>query len=357
MTIAIRSRLAIPCALVVGAMSLAASLAFSVPSASAASGPANAEASELVRLINGARGANGLAALRLDPFLAGLARDTPMSCPSDASLVMLGRARDGAENNWAKHELRPCPSVKFVSILQSTYKYWNVGEIMLQNRGYGTGRYQVSYKGSRATYSTFTYSTSGHGLLGWMGSSSHAPIILGSYDRVGCGGWIATDSTFWYDCIVSKGGPRATTAPPTRSPFGDPAATTGQAAPVRSIQPAAAAKVRPGSVATSQQAGTSSPKPGSTTLPTTAASATIGASPTAMVLGANSAASSSGPVVALPQAGQGAGNAADIIRPFGGPTPTQTNVGLASGLMAMLTAVYGLLFTVRKRRRRGALPS
>ena len=206
-------------ALALGALSLAASLVLAVPSVSAASGPADPEASEYVRLINGVRAANGLGPLRLDPSLAGLARDTSMSCPSDPSLVMLGRARDGAENNYVSHSLRLCPDVKFVSILQSTYNYGNVGEIMLQNGGYGTGQFLVDYAGRASTFESYSYSTTGHGILGWMSSGSHAAIIVGGYDRIGCGGWTSADGTYYYDCLLSQGGPKRTSSPPTQSPF------------------------------------------------------------------------------------------------------------------------------------------
>ena len=91
---------------------------------------------------------------------------------------------------------------------------------MLDNGGYGSGAYLYSYNG----WQTWTYSTTGHGMLGWQSSSSHWNIIMGGYDRVGCGGW-ASGSTYWYDCVFAAGGPNGVDSPPTSSPFDLPLST------------------------------------------------------------------------------------------------------------------------------------
>ena len=359
MTTSSRSRPAVLCAMVLGVISLAASLAFAVPSTSAASGPANPEASELVRLINGVRAANGLSALRLDPTLAGLARDTKIACPTNSSLVMAGRARDGADYSWAKHQLRLCPTVIFVDLLVSTYRYGSAGEIMLQNRGYGTGEYSLSYQGSRSTFTTNTYSTTGNGILGWMGSPYHRPIILGAYDRVGCGGWLAADNTFWYDCEFSKGGPNGTTSPPTRSPFGGPAATA-KPVPVPVPVPTARRTNCPTPAATTRSTVTSGSQAGAGVKPTpdpATPSPVASAAPTDQVLGADSsaaaAAAPSGALLGVEAKDQGAGGGAvNTSRTTNAPTPSSTSMGLATAIMAIFTAGYGLFLAIRKRRRR-----
>ena len=71
------------------ALSLSLSLAWSVPAARAA-GAGYAQASELVRLINGERAALGKAPLRVDTFLAQKATDGPVACPNDATKVVFG---------------------------------------------------------------------------------------------------------------------------------------------------------------------------------------------------------------------------------------------------------------------------
>jgi uncharacterized protein YkwD len=356
-----------------------------VPSVSAASGPANAEASEYVRLINGVRAANGLGPLRLDPFLAGLARDTSMSCPSDPSLVMLGRARDGAENNYVSHNLRLCPDVKFVSILQTTYNYWNVGEIMLQNGGYGTGQFLVDYSGRASTYESYSYSTTGHGILGWMSSGSHAAIIVGGYDRIGCGGWTSADGTYYYDCLLSMGGPNGTNTPPTQSPFPDlvpppppppdptPAPTVAPTvAPTPAPTPAPirpAPRPTPAATPTADQpaasAATELATPEATESATPSASTEASLipepteSPASMAAGISGRGGAGGPApvgdAAAAQLGGAAGSPADHAS--GISAQLARNVAIVAGLAASLLCVACALVLLRRRRRRGATAS
>ncbi len=358
-------------ALVLGALSLGASLVWAVPPASAAAGPATAEASEYVRLINGVRAANGLGALRLDPFLAGLAQDSPMSCPSDSSLVMLGRARDGAENNYVSHNLRLCPDVKFVSILQSTYGYGSVGEIMLQNGGYGTGEYLLNYSGSASLYATYSYSTTGNGILGWMSSGSHAAIIVGGYDRIGCGGWISANGTFYYDCIFSSGGPNGTSSPPTQSPFPGavptpppppdptPAPTTAPApvptpAPVRvAPRPVVVAPTQaptPVAVATASELVTPSGIPSESPTAEATESPTSAVAGIARAGGVGDAAPPRGAAAA--QLGVGSGGPADRASVI--PAQLSRAVATVAGLAAFVLLVAYAFVLLRRRRRRRA---
>jgi len=369
-------------ALALGALSLAASLVLAVPSVSAASGPADPEASEYVRLINGVRAANGIGPLRLDPSLAGLARDTSMSCPSDPSLVMLGRARDGAENNYVSHSLRLCPDVKFVSILQTTYKYGNVGEIMLQNGGYGTGQFLVDYAGRASTFESYSYSTTGHGILGWMSSGSHAAIIVGGYDRIGCGGWISADGTFYYDCLFSMGGPNGTAPPPTQSPFPDlvpppppppdptPAPTVAPTlaptpaptpAPIRPA-PRAASPTTPIADQPAASAATelATPEATESATPTATTEASSGPEPTespaSLVAAISGRGGAGGPTpiggAAAAQLSYGSGGPADHAS--GISAERARNVAIMAGLAAsVLCAAYALAL-LRRRRRSGA---
>ena len=348
-------------AVALGVSLLASSLILAVPFASAASGPADSTSSEFVRLINGVRAANGLAGLRLDPTLAGLARDTPMSCPSDPSLVMLGRARDGADNNFVSHYLRLCPTVKFVSILQSTFGYGSVGEIMLQS-SYGTGEYLMSYQGSASTLETNTYAVTGHGMLGWMGSSVHAPIIVGAYDRVGCGGWTSPAGVYFFDCLFSQGGPNGTANAPTRAPFAEPVAPPpappapvvtpapvqkATPVPTRNVPPATA--VATPTVTVTQPVAANSPEIVPSTSATVSPSAQPSATPFLLVAG-------------IARAG---------ATPFGGAAAAQLDGGSAdvTGIVMLLlrgiaslagsaaSVLGGYALVLRRRRRRGELAS
>src|SRR5271157_2051517 len=152
---------ALPVAVALGLALFVASLTWQVPTVRAGSGPLDAQASEMVRLINGARATNGLSALGVDPFLAAKARDGAIPCPDDSSKSIAGRTQDFAAEGTMSHYLRLCdagsytPSTTlFVSTVQS-WGYGSVGEIMLDNGGYGSGAYLYTYNG----WQTWTYST------------------------------------------------------------------------------------------------------------------------------------------------------------------------------------------------------
>src|ERR1035437_264798 len=184
-----RTRLAaaLPAAIVLGLATFTASLTWQVPGVRAGSGALDAQATEIVRLINGARVADGLSALNIDPFLAAKARDGAIPCPDDPAKSIAGRAQDFAAYGQMSHSLRLCDaatytlsSTTFVSLLQSAWGYGSVGEILLVNGGYGYGQYLYTSGG----WSTWTYATAGHAMTAWKTSSTHWNIIVGGYDRV-----------------------------------------------------------------------------------------------------------------------------------------------------------------------------
>jgi len=322
-----------------------------VPTARAAAGPADAQATEMVRLINGVRAANNLPALNVDPTLAGLARDAPIACPGDASKVMAGRAKDFATNGPPSHYLRLCPSVMFVSVLQSVYGYGSNGEIDLDNLNYGTGARLLTYAGSKGTWQTWTYYTNQAGILGWMNSPTHRDIIVGVYDRVGCGGWIGGDGTFYYDCLFSNGGPGSVVAPPTRAPFNNPLPTA---------QPTPRPTPKPTPRLTA--AVTAPPKPVSTQAPTASPAAidpTPLASPTMPAPAATLSVSPSESLSSVPGASKSVSPPAQKTHsaPGGGVSPgvpmDSSVVGVAAGGVAgLVAACSGLVLTLRRRGRR-----
>jgi uncharacterized protein YkwD len=333
---------AVHAALALG-VALAATMAFAVQTAEAASGPADAQASEMVRLINGVRWANNLPALNVDPKLAGLARDTRIACPADASLVMLGRAKDFATYGPPSHYLRLCPTVMFVSTLQS-YGYGTTGEIDLDNLNYGTGARLLSYTGSKRAWQTWTYYTNQAGILGWMNSPTHRAIVVGGYDRVGCGGWIGADGAFFYDCLFGSGGPGSTVAPPTQAPFNIPL-PTAQPTPRPTPRPTPVVTAPPKPAPTGAPTKSEAPlDPTPVATPTIAAAATPASSPTVSPTpsprqsATSPAGKSAGP-------GTGASTSEPLI--------ASSIVGVATGALAgLLAASYGLLVTLRRRGRR-----
>jgi hypothetical protein len=337
-----------------------------VPAASAASGPLDAQSSELVRLINGARSAYGKPALRVDTLLASKARDGAITCPDNSAESIAGRAQDFAAFSNMSHDLRNCDasgyqlsSTLFVNVLQSAWGYGSVGEIDLDNGGYGNGAFLYSVTGT-STWQTWTYSTTGHGMLGWKTSASHWNIIIGSYDRVGCGGW-ANGSTYYYDCLFAKGGTGATKSPPTTSPFDNPLPTpmpTPVPTPKRTAKPAAPPAAHQNSA------------------PTTCGScsqATAGSSAAATDTSASSSPDPSAGASEIVEGVQGSGSSpqpdgaqlAAIENTGGGIPPADGSLGLAgliaslvalvAGSSAMILAGCYLILSARRRRRETAL--
>jgi uncharacterized protein YkwD len=188
-----------------------------------AAGAADAQASELVRLINGERAYLGKPALRLDRFLASKARDGSIWCPNDASLVMAGRAKDIALFGPMVHSLRLCTKYSVVDAMKTWGYKGGRGEILAMNGGYGTDTITYTYGCSPSVTpcpgaDTTTYSTTAHAMMGWMRSSGHYAVIVGSYDRVGCGGWVSSSGAFYYSCLFSMGGSPVATPKPTPKP-------------------------------------------------------------------------------------------------------------------------------------------
>jgi hypothetical protein len=216
----------LPTSVALAATFFAGSMLMQVPSVRAAAA-ADADSREVTRLINVARTAVGKHALNVDVFLASKARDGSIPCPDDPDKTISGRAKDFSTYGKMDHKLRLCDAdgyalstTSFVSTLQNAWGYGAVGEILLVNGGYGQGQFLYTYKG----VSTWTYATTGHAMLGWATSPSHWNIVMGSYDRVGCGAWTPGGTTIWYACLFAGGGPAPSgvTAPPTKSPFNDP---------------------------------------------------------------------------------------------------------------------------------------
>jgi hypothetical protein len=319
------SRGVIIAAALLSVLSLSWSLAWSVSTVKAA-GPANTEATELVRLINGERAALGRAPLRIDSFLATKARDGAVACPNDASLVAAGRARDFAVYGFPAnaHQLRLCPTYNSMDAMKSWGYRGNRGEVAALNGGYGTTKVAYVYGCSPTVRTcpgatTSTYYTTARVLTNWTSSSTHYNVIVGNYDRIGCGAWVGANGVFYYDCMVSLGGrlvPR-------------PAATPR---PVSAAAPVAAATV-PAADLTPDPSTAASPVPSPSTWP----AVVPGAIET--VAGATQTAEGG------PPSGPPSGNQVPVVA---------SDLGAAAGALAALVSLsYGVLIWLRQRRRRG----
>jgi hypothetical protein len=353
-------------ALAIALSLLATSLAWQVQAVAAGSS-LNAQATELVRLINGDRAAAGKPALAVDPFLASKATNGAIPCPDDPTRSINGRTLDFATWGNMSHLLRLClsatyalSSTPFVSVLQTAWGYGNVGEIDLVNGGYGNGQFLYTFAGGQ-TWTTWTYATTGHALMGWGSSPSHWAIVMGSYDRVGCGGW-SSGATYYYDCVFSRGGPSpdGLTSPPTRSPFSDPVPTPPPPPPATPAPPTRAPAPVPKPVATSE-----APQPAVGAEATAGSSSGAGTSASPLATDATASPAASGRGTSTGAIGGYAPGAGVLVGQLRGDSfeapdavpavPTQLTGDMAvvaGSAAALLSAAYALLVFVRRRRRR-----
>lgn len=187
---------------------------------------------EAMRLINLDRHGNAKAKLYSDPKLINLARDLAWTCPTNSSLIMRGRSRDMIDRAYFAHSIKGCYKsgstlYSIIDILASPFGYkYGRGEIIASNT-YGVAA--TAYKWgctSSNTYcdgSTTTPATVQSAVYWWMHSTAHRAIILGDYDRFGCGMWRGSDGKNLYTCLFAKTGPNAldTTSPTVSSLTGD----------------------------------------------------------------------------------------------------------------------------------------
>jgi uncharacterized protein YkwD len=219
----------LPVAVVVGALALL--LAPAAGTATAAGTPLARDAAraEVLRLINGERVAAGLKPLTVDLVLASRAHDSGFACPDGGSTP--GRARDIALWNGLSHELTGCPGHTILDVMPAWgYRGWT-GEILAYNYAasemityrYGCLPGTSDFDCAPGGTTTVASATAATAVRQWIDSPTHHDIMLGDYDRFGCGAWSGTGSTVYGDggsffaCLFAKGGPsdRVDTQRPT----------------------------------------------------------------------------------------------------------------------------------------------
>lgn len=231
------------------AATLLCALTLGVTARASASGEGNqsAQATELVRLLNGERAYHGLAPLSVDPFLTSKATDGDVACPNDPTLIAQGRAKDLALNGFVgdyPHQLRLCPEYSVASPLWDWGYHGRIGEIYAWNFSSDTAepdpsttynyRFPYHYGCGDGVWDwidacpgalTRSYYTAEKAAAGFMSSEHHREIVLGDFDRIGCGGWSAPDSSRHFVCILADSGPNEIVAPPPEVPLPAPTAT------------------------------------------------------------------------------------------------------------------------------------
>jgi len=208
-------------AVVAGALAVPVSPGLGSTAAAGAPIARDAVRAEVHELINGERIAAGLKPLTVDLLLASRAFDAAFSCPDGGSST--GRARDIAAHNGLSHQLSGCPGRTILDLMPAWgYRGWT-GEILSYDYQSsdpityrfgcppGSQGFDCASGGARAVVSTTAATT----LRQWMDSPTHRAILLGGFDRFGCGAWAGTGSTAYgdggtfYACVFSMGGPSA----------------------------------------------------------------------------------------------------------------------------------------------------
>lgn len=177
---------------------------------------ANFDGQELMRAINDDRAALGLPALATDATLERIARDRAVTCPSNTSLIIRGRARDMADRNYLSHTIKGCldasggPFDAFDLLHRAGYSYSRAAEDISDN----------NYPTSPTTYALgcSTSGTSCHGstILPWtvavaertfMSSSPHrANLLSTTYRRFGCAAWASSTGYHYFACYFVDSG-------------------------------------------------------------------------------------------------------------------------------------------------------
>jgi hypothetical protein len=169
-------------------------------------------AEETMRLINLDRAGNGKTSLYADTKLINFARDLSWTCPNSSGTTIKGRARDMIDRNYFSHAIN-CAGTSY-----------SVIDIMKTKLGYTAGRGEIiassTYGVSATSYAWGCTSTGGScngttttpksvqsAVYWWMHSSAHRGIILGDYDRFGCGMWRSSGGKNVFVCNFAKGGP------------------------------------------------------------------------------------------------------------------------------------------------------
>ena len=174
---------------------------------------------EVVALINGERRAAGLRSLTVDLVLSSRAHDAAFSCPGGGSTP--GRARDVAQHAGLTHELSGCPGHTILDVMPAWGYRAFTGEILAYNYEasdlvtyrFGCPPGSQGFDCGSGGATTSVSRTAATAVRQWIDSPSHHDIMLGAFDRFGCGAWAGTATTAYgtggafYACVFSKGGP------------------------------------------------------------------------------------------------------------------------------------------------------
>jgi hypothetical protein len=177
-------------------------------------GPTRQDHPTIARTLGSAVAAAFLLALAIGPVAAIAASNAPLARDSARSEVV-------ALDNGLDHELSGCPGHTILDAVPAWGYRGLTGEILAYNyessdlvayrfgcppgsTGFDCGADGTTLEVSR---------TAATALRQWVDSPTHHAIMLGEYDRFGCGAWSGTGTTQYgtggafYACVFAKGGP------------------------------------------------------------------------------------------------------------------------------------------------------
>jgi hypothetical protein len=171
------------------------------------------ESEEAMRLINLDRAGNGKSSLYADTKLMNFARDLSWTCPNSSTTTIHGRARDMIDRNYFSHYI-PCAgaSLSVIDVMKSKLGYTAGRAEIIASNTYSVAAKTYTWgcdsAGSNCNGGTTTTTANQSAEYWWMHSSSHRAIILGDYDRFGCGMWRSSSTgKNVFVCNFAKGGP------------------------------------------------------------------------------------------------------------------------------------------------------
>jgi len=167
---------------------------------------------EAMRLINLDRAGNGKSSLYADTKLINFARDLSWTCPNSSSTTIHGRARDMIDRNYFSHYI-PCAgsSLSVIDVMKSKLGYTGGRAEIIASNSYSVTSSSYAWgcdsAGGSCNGTTSTAYSVKSAVYWWEHSSAHRAIILGDYDRFGCGMWRSSAGKNIFVCNFAKGGP------------------------------------------------------------------------------------------------------------------------------------------------------
>jgi uncharacterized protein YkwD len=166
--------------LAAAALAVPASVAATAPARAAAFDPSAAE-QQLISDINIDRAQSGLPGLVINPALSRIARGAPISvCPGE---TVHGRSQDMIERNYFSHQIPSCGQYVWPALQAAGVQYTSAGE-------------NIGWNNYAPDQSVDQVNTA------FMNSAPHRANIMGGFNQVGVGAWMAPGPWGGYSGVI-----------------------------------------------------------------------------------------------------------------------------------------------------------